>query len=98
LRVVLSPSADADLTSIWRRIAERNPDAADRTIERIANAFHRLLQFPRSGRLREELGPGLRSYVIRPRYVAVYRLEAECLEVVHVLHHARDVGPLFSRD
>jgi plasmid stabilization system protein ParE len=54
--------------------------------------------FPLSGRAREELAAGLRSYFVRPRYHIFYRVKGEQLEIVHVLHHARDLSRFFPDD
>jgi toxin ParE1/3/4 len=95
LDVILAPSARTELAEIWSSIAIDDPDAADRAIDRIVAGLGRLAQFPFSGRARNELTVGLRSYSIRPRHTIFYRIRGERLEVVHVLHHARDVSRFF---
>jgi toxin ParE1/3/4 len=95
LEVILAPSAKAELAEIWSSIAIEDPDAANRTIDRIVAGLDRLALFPLSGRSRNELAAGLRSYFIRPRHTVFYRLRNERLEVVHVLHHARDLSRFF---
>ncbi|HSI01761.1 MAG TPA: type II toxin-antitoxin system RelE/ParE family toxin [Reyranella sp.] len=93
--IVLSPAAKVELAEIWSSIAIDNPDAADHTIDRIGWGLDRLALFPLSGRARDELSPGLRSYFVRPRHTIFYRTRGEQLEVVHVLHHARDLSRFF---
>lgn len=80
---------------IWSTIAAENPNAADHAIDRIVAGLDRLALFPLSGRPRNELATGLRSYFIGPRHTIFYRIKNECLEVVHVLHHARDLSRFF---
>jgi antitoxin ParD1/3/4/toxin ParE1/3/4 len=80
------------LAEIWSSIAINDPIAADRTIDRIVAGLYRLGEFPFSGRARNELAAGLRSYFIRPRHTVFYRVRGERLEVVH---HARDVSRFF---
>jgi plasmid stabilization system protein ParE len=75
-----------------------NPNAADRAVGHIGAGFDRLVRFPLSGRGREELAAGLRSYFVRPRYHIFYRVKGEQLEIVHVLHHARDLSRFFPDD
>ena len=93
--VILAPSARVELAEIWSSIAIEDPDAADRAIDRIVAGLDRLALYPLSGRPRDELASGLRSYFIRPRHTVFYRIRNERLEVVHVLHHARDVSRFF---
>jgi toxin ParE1/3/4 len=96
LQVVLAPAARAELVEIWTYIAaESSPGVADRAMERIAAGLDRLSLFPLTGRPRDELSPGLRSYFIRPRHTLFYRLKGEHLEVAHILHHARDLSRFF---
>jgi len=86
------------LEEIWSHIAADNPDAADRMLKRISDGFERLSQFPRSGRSRSELAPGLRSYFIVPRHTVFYRVVDERIEVAHIIHHARDLARIFRSE
>jgi toxin ParE1/3/4 len=95
LEIILSPAARIELAEIWSSIAIDNPDAADRTLRRIGEGSNRLVRFPLSGRAREELEAGLRSYFVRPRFHVFYRVKGEQLEIAHVLHHARDFSRFF---
>ncbi|MGB7264883.1 MAG: type II toxin-antitoxin system RelE/ParE family toxin [Terracidiphilus sp.] len=45
-KYVLSSGADADLDQIWEYIARDSPDAADRWIEELFNAFELLARSP----------------------------------------------------
>ena len=82
--------AEADLTETWFHPARNNPKAADRVIESIQDAARKHVPFPESGRSREDLGPGLRSFTVKP-YVVFYRPIAGTIEVVRVLHGRRDI-------
>ena len=59
--VVKLPLAETDLEEIWWYIAQYNPDAADRFLEKIEERCSTLANFPQTGRSRDELHPGLRS-------------------------------------
>src|SRR5258706_14585905 len=87
-RVSLSPGAKRDLVGIWVRIAENNREAATPFLRGIANKFPILAQYPQLGRSREELQPGLRTFVVR-NYLIIYREIAGGVEIVRVLHGAR---------
>jgi len=95
LEIVLSPPARVEIAEIWSSIAIHDPPAADRMVAGIVRGLRRLALFPHSGRPRNDLAAGLRSYFIRPRHTVFYRIRGEHLEVVHVLHHARDVSRFF---
>jgi toxin ParE1/3/4 len=91
----VSSRATADLDEIWLYIAQDNPDAADNFTRALFSRFSRLAAMPKMGRTREELSPGLRSFAVG-RYIIFYRLHEEGVEIVRVLHGARDFPPLFE--
>ena len=49
------------------------------------------------GRTREELAPSLRSFALG-RYIIFFRYEAAELQIVHVLHGARDIDAIFEQE
>ena len=93
-RYRISTEAQADLEEIWWYIAEENEQAADLLIDEIIERFPRLAQFPKMGRKRAEILKGLRSFPVQ-RYTIFYRLVDEGIEVIRVLHSARDIEKLF---
>lgn len=95
-RVEQAPGAQRDLDEIWDYIAEDNPGAADRLIDEIRRKLEILAKTPLIGPLRPELMPGLRCFPVR-RYVIYYRAIPDGIEVVRVLHGARDASAAFRR-
>lgn len=91
----VSPAARADLDDIWFYIAQDNLDAADKFIRAVVSRFPKLAAMPQLGRRREELAPRLRSFPVS-RYVIFYRPMENGIEIVRVLHGARDFPPLFD--
>ena len=88
---LLTDEARDDLAEIWATIAEaRDERTADRMHRKILASCRSKAQFPESGRMRDEILPGLRSVVVRP-YVAFYRTEGDTILVVRILHGRRDV-------
>ena len=83
------------MDEIWLYIAQDNPDAADKLIRAIVSRFVTLASMPLIGRQREELSPNLRSFPVG-RYVVFYRPMENGMEIVRVLHGARDFPPLFE--
>ncbi len=88
----LAPQARAELSSIWNYIATEsgNVAIADDVIDAIAGRFHLLGQYPRMGRARDDLRPGLRSVAVG-QYVIVYAIENEDVEILHVFHGRQDI-------
>jgi toxin ParE1/3/4 len=87
--------AERDLDDIWFYIASDNIRAADALIESIDQRCRLLLEQPMMGRARSELSPGVRSFPVG-RYVLFYVPSATGIEVVRVLHSARDIGEVFA--
>lgn len=96
--IVIRPKAISDLADIWAYIAEDSPRQADAFAARI-NPDLQLLRQPNLGRPRTELLDGLRSMPVG-RYVIFYisRVRPRGIEVVRVLHGARDLRPLFEEE
>lgn len=91
----VSAVASADLEDIWLFIAQDSPDAADRFIRTIVSRFPTLASLPYLGRQREELAARLRSFPVG-NYLIFYRPMDDGIEVVRILHGARDFPPLFE--
>ena len=93
-RITRRPRALQDLDEIWDYIALDNPDAADQFVEMIEEKCHLLAQFPKIGTSCESLHPALR-YLPVGKYLLFYLPLDGGIEVVRVLHGARDVESLF---
>lgn len=91
----VSDDARSDLDDIWSYIARDNADAADIFIRAIVSRFPKLADMPLLGRSREELSPHLRSFPVG-RYIIFYRPAQNAIEIVRVIHGARDLPPLFD--
>ncbi|HKI14655.1 MAG TPA: type II toxin-antitoxin system RelE/ParE family toxin [Roseiarcus sp.] len=92
--VVLSRLAESDLTEIWLFVAQDDPTAADRLLDRIHSKCRALAMRPKAGRRRPELDREIRS-LVAGNYVIFYRESAEGIEVARVLHGRRDIARLF---
>ena len=88
------PLAESDLEEIWWYIAQDNPDAADRMLDRIDERCAAVAQFPMMGVSREELLPSLRSFTVG-KYVVFYLPQHDGIEVVRVLPGMRDIEAFF---
>ncbi|MEK6746464.1 MAG: type II toxin-antitoxin system RelE/ParE family toxin [Pseudomonadota bacterium] len=93
-----SPCAENDIIEIWGYIADDSELRADSFIKDIEKLFYTLVKTPNIGKSRNELLDGLKSFPIG-RYVIFYRTHLNAVEIVRVLHSARDIDSgLFSSD
>ncbi|HLD67759.1 MAG TPA: type II toxin-antitoxin system RelE/ParE family toxin [Pseudomonas sp.] len=84
LPVVWRKPASAALLEIVRYIANKDPQAARGLKERLESAVLPLSEHPylyRPGRV-----PGTREIVAHPNYVVVYRIAADHIEILNLLH------------
>ena len=79
LKVRLSAKAQRDQIAIWLCI-----------VDRFTDIFVLLADNPEAGRRRDDLGRGIRSYVVEG-YVICYRIGAEMLDIVGIFHGARRI-------
>ena len=95
-RVLRRAQAQDDIEDIWNFIADDNVSAADNWLDRLDEQFALLATQPKMGRNRDELGVDIRSFPIG-RYVIFYLPLPAGIDVVRVLHSARDVAVLFAQ-
>ena len=93
--VLRTSQANLDLTEITLRIAAENPIAADYWLDSINEKCQLLARMPELGRKRNDLAPGLRGLPVG-NYVIFYRLVPEGIQVIRVLHGARDIPEVFG--
>lgn len=92
MRLVWTDPAVADREAIYKYVEAENPRAALALDDRFMRAAERLLSHPhlgRPGRL-----AGTREFVVNPRYILVYSIEADLLLILAVLHTARQWPPI----
>jgi antitoxin ParD1/3/4/toxin ParE1/3/4 len=95
-RFVLTPAARADLLDIFDYISQDNPDAARRVINEIRAAMRKLAEMPEMGHFRRDLATEPLRFWQVYSYLIIYRPEAKPLQVVRVLHGARDVRQILE--
>lgn len=91
----VSPDARGDLADIWWFIAQNHEPAANKIIITITKKFDELLASPGMVRERNEILLGLRSFSVG-KYLILYRYIEDGIEVVRVVHGARDIEGLFQ--
>lgn len=90
-RLRFTPTARQDLLEITEFIADDSPQAAGRVLAAIRRCCQKLAATPGLGRYRPEIGQDVQSFPIG-NYLVFYRRRGETLEVLAVLHGARDVA------
>jgi antitoxin ParD1/3/4/toxin ParE1/3/4 len=80
-----------DLDELWLYIAHDNPDAADRIVANILDACGRLGEMPGLGHTREDLTERPVRFWPVGRYLVIYRPDRTPIDIIAVLHGARDV-------
>jgi toxin ParE1/3/4 len=96
-RILIRPRAQIDLAEIWDFIAEDSQARADSFLDRLDQELHGIAQNPHMGRPRGELSPNLRSFPFG-RYVIFYFVLADGIEIVRLLHGARDLDAILHAD
>ena len=91
-----TPSSRQDYSEIWDYVAQDNPDAADALLRTLDSKPQLLSDFPHAGRDRSEVRPRLRSFPVG-NYVIYYRPMRGGIEVVRVVHGARDLRKILKR-
>jgi plasmid stabilization system protein ParE len=95
-RFILTPRAKQDINDIWAYIADDNIEAADRVLDALENAMVKLAKIPGIGHVREELTDRRHRFFLVYSYLIVYRHETKPLEIIRVLHAARDLQSILG--
>ncbi len=93
--VVRTPLAAEDLIEIYHYITAHSPRAAETLLYGLDGEFRLLAERPGIGRARPELRPELRSWS-HGSYVILYRIVDAGVEIVRVIHGARDLAAVLN--
>jgi toxin ParE1/3/4 len=89
--------ARRDLIDIWLEISAVNPAAANELYNRLEARVEILRRFPQSGPARTDIAPDARALIELP-YLILYRIIPDGVQIVRVLHGARNIDrSLFTR-
>ena len=92
-RIVRAPRAAEDLIELWTYIAVDDPAAADRMLDLVEEKLGMLAANPALGPARPDIAREVRLFPVR-RYVILYRVLLDGIEVVCVVHGMRRLGGL----
>jgi toxin ParE1/3/4 len=96
-RYTISDQAREDVKGIYRYIAGDNVAAARRLRTAFINKFRLLAGQPLMGEARDDLAANLRM-LTADNYVVLYRLTDVGIDVVRVIHAARDIAALWRSE
>jgi toxin ParE1/3/4 len=92
-----TPEAANDLGEIYTYVANEDMVAARQLLDRLTGLFRKLSTMPGLGRKRPELGQDIRSFPTG-RYVIYYRVVEQGIQLMRIIHGARDVEKMFNQD
>jgi plasmid stabilization system protein ParE len=93
---VLTPEAEADALAIWEYVADETSEhAADRVVARIYDECEKLVAAPGMGHSRPDLLDERHRFWSVWSYLIVYRWQTRPLEVIAIVHGARDLEAFF---
>jgi toxin ParE1/3/4 len=90
---ILTALAEDDMLDIWAYIAADNMAAADNILDQLEDRFNFLMDNPYLGPARPDIAEGLR-YFPMGSYLVLYRIVGQSIEIVRVIHGARDLKDL----
>ena len=94
MRVVFAHAAEAELETIGDHIALSNPARAVRFVQELRGKCMSLADLPHGfPLLPHRPASGIRRR-IHGNYLIFYRVEADAIEILHVLHGAMDYGSI----
>jgi toxin ParE1/3/4 len=94
---ILTPEAQANLLDIIDFIARDDPEAADRVLAEFESEFELIGNTPGIGHYREDLLNQHHRFSSIYSYLIVYRWRETPIQIIAIVHGARDLGPYFRR-
>ncbi len=88
-RLIWTPQALADVQRLYRFLALKNADAAQRAVKAIRTGVRLVAHQPQLGRPVDGLEPEFREWLIdfgNSGYVVLYRFDAESIAILAVRH------------
>ena len=97
MEVVFTQPARDDLREIALRIAERSPFHAHRFVGRIEVRTQNIAILPHAGAPRPQWGASVRVVIVK-KYLIIHRVRDNTVQILRVLHGARDIDALLEAE
>ncbi|MDJ0559447.1 MAG: type II toxin-antitoxin system RelE/ParE family toxin [Microcystis aeruginosa Ma_QC_Ca_00000000_S207] len=91
MKVFWTETAVNHLSSIYNYISQNSPQYAQRLVERLTRRSEQIANFPFSGRIVPEFETEQIREVIEGSYRIIYYIKPEQIDVIAVLHAARNI-------
>ncbi|CCI26247.1 MULTISPECIES: type II toxin-antitoxin system RelE/ParE family toxin [Microcystis] len=91
MKVFWTETAVNHLSAIYNYISQNSPQYAQRLVERLTRRSEQIANFPFSGRLVPEFETEQIREVIEVSYRIIYYIKPEQIDVIAVLHAARNI-------
>lgn len=95
-RFILTPSAGQDLEDIWNYLARDSVGLANRVLKALEQAIRKLAKHQGLGHFREDLADRRHKFFLVYSDLIVYRPGTNPLQVIRVVHAARDIQSLLG--
>jgi toxin ParE1/3/4 len=99
--LVERPLARSDVVQQYAYIAVENEAAAERFLDAVESTYRQLVRSPEIGHEYTTMNPrlgGIRVWPVRSfrKMLVFYRVSPRAVEVIRVLHGARDIDAIFG--
>ena len=95
--VIFSPVAQQQLDALYLEIiSSKTPAVAEKFTSSIVDYCERLARFPRRGKLRDDLRPGLRTVGFRRRVTIAFSVEEEYVVILGIFYGGQDFEAPFK--
>lgn len=101
MKINRSAAAVLDIIETAEYIAQDNTDAADRFIDAVDEALEVIAKSPDIGAIRKVgMAPEMRMWIVKgfPNSLVFYRAASTEINVIRVIHSARDFYHIFKND
>lgn len=99
MRIVRRDRFSEDVIAAWAYIAIQSPRAAETFLERVEAAVALVSVFPEGRPERDDISPPVRTMRAKgTRYVLVYRISEDQLNLLRLIHSARDFPGALAED
>ena len=99
MHVVRHDSFAEDVLAAWAYLATRSPRSAEKLLRRIEETVALITMFPEGAREREDVNPAVRQARVKSmRYLVIYRTVDGRLDLLRLVHGARDLPAVLRED
>jgi toxin ParE1/3/4 len=97
VQVEFTRASESDLEEIGDRIAELSPRRAVTFVRELRRRSEQIALFPKAGAPRPQWGADIRI-AVHGKYVIVHRSRDEMVQILRIVHGARDLDALFTEE